>query len=475
MTDKPTLEQLWAQMRASEVSNWDGVSPRLYDQCAPSIRPRFKVPARSSVFTIGSCFARNIEENLGQLGYDLPMLKFDLPAEEKINSRAANIVNKYTPPAIYQEVKWCYDIAKRDGIVNWADCEAIAFEKDGMYYDTATHGRYPLSKERMLERRQHIFDVFKTMFQTDCVVITLGLTEVFRDVERDLYVSNALVAIGPLRRALGERLEFVDLDFETSLGFVRGALDLIWDMNPDARILITVSPVSAKATFSGDDIILASIRSKALLHTVITEVIRNEPRAGYFPGFERIMLTRSWDVFAPDLRHVSDFAVKGVVAQLVQTYFEVDATQRQDFEANIASAHDAEVIFNTNLVEGTAALEAEDFETAEACGQTALEQAIRNRDINNGELRALRIIDAAITARADWVARDVVLTRMIELRPHCVAWIKLAYNNYRLQRYDQLKSNIDMAKETLPDDHPSAAAQIEKLTEYWKNATGAAH
>lgn len=181
----------------------------------------------------------------------------------------------------------------------------------------------------MLERRQHIFDVFKTMFQTDCVVITLGLTEVFRDVERDLYVSNALVAIGPLRRALGERLEFVDLDFETSLGFVRGALDLIWDMNPDAKILITVSPVSAKATFSGDDVILASMRSKALLHTVITEVIRNEPRAGYFPGFERIMLTRSWDVFTPDLRHVSDFAVKGVVAQLVQTYFEVDATQRK--------------------------------------------------------------------------------------------------------------------------------------------------
>lgn len=105
MSDGQDLEALWSRMRASGISNWDDVRPRLSERCDPVIDARFKVPANSTVFTIGSCFARNIEENLAKLGFDLPMLALQLPSNEKANSRAASIVNKYTPPAIWQELK----------------------------------------------------------------------------------------------------------------------------------------------------------------------------------------------------------------------------------------------------------------------------------------------------------------------------------------------------------------------------------
>jgi hypothetical protein len=67
----------------------------------PAIYPRFSLAEARKIFTIGSCFARNIEEKLK--GYDVPTLNFKPPREE--HSRAAptpsstNIIRARCPSA----------------------------------------------------------------------------------------------------------------------------------------------------------------------------------------------------------------------------------------------------------------------------------------------------------------------------------------------------------------------------------------
>ena len=46
----------------------------------PEVRPRFTFEDGCRIFTIGSCFARNIEQHL--TGYDLPTLRFSAPKAE---------------------------------------------------------------------------------------------------------------------------------------------------------------------------------------------------------------------------------------------------------------------------------------------------------------------------------------------------------------------------------------------------------
>ena len=149
MSHSMDMKSAWAQMKSSAVSNWTDVRPRLFDACQPEVPTSFTVPADSTVFTIGSCFARNIEENLARLGYRLPMLDFDVPDQEKRNSRAAGLLNKYTPPAVWQELDWCARILRRDGVVTDADCADLYYEMDGLCHDAVMHDRFPLTKERM--------------------------------------------------------------------------------------------------------------------------------------------------------------------------------------------------------------------------------------------------------------------------------------------------------------------------------------
>ncbi|GAQ95136.1 hypothetical protein TAGGR_220 [Thermodesulfovibrio aggregans] len=51
----------------------------------PNINPKFKI-SRGKVFTIGSCFARHIEEILTTYeGFYLPTLKFKVPKERMVS------------------------------------------------------------------------------------------------------------------------------------------------------------------------------------------------------------------------------------------------------------------------------------------------------------------------------------------------------------------------------------------------------
>ena len=117
-----------ALRRKNSIGSWNGVGERLYPSPRPKLSPSFILPASPSVYTVGSCFARNVEEYLDLVGADVPTLGFSVPKFEWNGLRTNGILNKYTPAAIYEDLYWASQIVKRgDGFHN-GDAEKFLFQ-----------------------------------------------------------------------------------------------------------------------------------------------------------------------------------------------------------------------------------------------------------------------------------------------------------------------------------------------------------
>ncbi|MFM9859949.1 GSCFA domain-containing protein [Pseudoxanthobacter sp. M-2] len=330
-----------AALRLRDKSNanadWSDAGPRLAPQAWPAFTPRFVVPASGTVFTIGSCFARNIEEHVARLGFNVPTLAFAAPEAERVAGRGNAVLNKYTPAAIRQEFEWTRRVLEAGGTVTADDVASLAYTcNDGSQIDLQLGGFRPVTPERLLARRQELFDVFRHAFTADCVVLTLGLVEAWVDETSGLAIQQAPVQAA-FRRALS-RFTFRRLDFATCLADVQAAIDAVRALNPAATFLITTSPVPLDRTFTDEDVITATMYGKSVLRAVCGEIVAANEGVDYFPSYESVMLTRDWSVFQSDRRHVSDAFVGKIVQRLVDTYFrEAPAERRAAHAAYMAS------------------------------------------------------------------------------------------------------------------------------------------
>ncbi|WP_010138835.1 GSCFA domain-containing protein, partial [Oceanicola sp. S124] len=67
----------------------------------PEVRPGFSLGPGDSVFTIGSCFARNVEDALLARGLRVPTARFSAP-EGEAPGRPNRILNQYNPGTMLQ-------------------------------------------------------------------------------------------------------------------------------------------------------------------------------------------------------------------------------------------------------------------------------------------------------------------------------------------------------------------------------------
>ena len=394
--------------KANQTSKWAGVHDRILERCTPQVKEKFQVKPGSSVFTIGSCFARNMERHLSVLGYTIPMLDFSVPKVEWA-SVPQGILNKYTPPAIYQELAWVASILKRDGVVRKEDCDQFLYQVGELCIDNNLSGFVPVTIERFLARRQELFDCFKHAFSSDCVTITLGLIECWYDQKLEIYIQESPAKNLGLMKAVKDQVFFVRLTQTQCLEFVNKSLDLLKELNPDADILMTVSPVPLDATFTEEDVITANSHSKSVLRSTVGEIVAENPNIGYFPSYESIMLTRDWSVFEADLRHVTDEAIGQLVIDLSGSYFSTEnpevveaLKERLSLKAQKSNQYHRK----TQLVE--LALQKQDFDEAISLLEESLDVApeklksrvktrIANVCLLNNDLRLAEVwIDSAM-------------------------------------------------------------------------------
>jgi len=116
----------------------------------------------------------------------------------------------------------------------------------------------------------------------DLLIITLGLTEIWKSEKR-----NIVAASNPCKHYnLPEDFMFTTSNYEENIDNLNYVYDLLKQHNSKIKILITVSPISLLQTFRGDvDVITANCESKAILRTV-AGVFSNKEDIYYFPSYE---------------------------------------------------------------------------------------------------------------------------------------------------------------------------------------------
>jgi hypothetical protein len=85
---------------ANPVRLWpkrDGGPIRIEPICKPEYRPSFTLQPGSKIFTVGSCFARNVEKELDTRGFELPAWRI-LLTDPECQSFGPNMLNNYAAP-----------------------------------------------------------------------------------------------------------------------------------------------------------------------------------------------------------------------------------------------------------------------------------------------------------------------------------------------------------------------------------------
>jgi hypothetical protein len=302
-----------------KYSTWKEAKNRLTPEAWPEITPSFKINKNDKIFTIGSCFARNIEEHLEELGYNIPMTSFAVPKHEMGPTRRPNgILNKFSPACIFQELSWCEQIYSVGGKVSPNDIEHMLFEQnDGLVIDLHIGGYIPVTKERALRRRQEIYDVFSQAFSSQVVIVTLGLIEAWYDTKENLVIQRYPHDI--IQDADG-RFKFIRFNYGACYDQVQNTISLIRKHAPGCKFLITTSPIPLKQTFTDEDVIVANTYSKSVLRAVCGEIVEKNKLVDYFPSYENVMMTRGSDVYQEDLRQIKDTFIAQIANRLVEKY-----------------------------------------------------------------------------------------------------------------------------------------------------------
>lgn len=145
----------------------------------------------------------------------------------------------------------------------------------------------------------------------DIAIFTLGTNHVYILNETGEIVDNCQKRP---QRLFTER----QLSVAECTDYLAKAIDMLRELNPDVRVILTVSPIRyAKYGFHGSQL------SKATLLLATSELEQRYPdTVAYFPAYEIVNdELRDYRFYAPDMIHPSEQAVDYIYERFAETYF----------------------------------------------------------------------------------------------------------------------------------------------------------
>jgi hypothetical protein len=243
------------------------------------------------VIGVGSCFARYFVLWLAENGFNRGL---DSSPHNALVRYGASFEN---PAVIAQQFRWAFD--------EFAGEDALWIGKDKEVFEAN-------------EERRRL--VRTTLQQTDVLIVTLGLSEVWYDNRTGEPLWRALTRrhFDPSRHVF--RIE--------SMQDTKRHLEKIEEIRqrhvPNLKIVFTVSPVRLAATFRPVSAITANSASKAILRAALDEFLRERGKRlntelFYFPSYE-IVHDFFRDPFEEDNRHVCAYVASQVVHSFARYY-----------------------------------------------------------------------------------------------------------------------------------------------------------
>jgi hypothetical protein len=327
--DEISSERALRNLRGNKLSVWpDGRTSKgrlgPYTSCDSTATFRFS--RDDLIFTVGSCFAREIEKTLTALDFTLPTTRLQTPADERASAVPNEILNKYTTSAVVNELRWGLGLEAfpEDGFLP---------VRDGLVHDPHLNpSTPPVTIERAVQRRKKIHELVATLPSCRIVILTLGLVETWFDKKTELFLNGT-----PPRPAMTAEPDRFTLHRQ-SYADIRADLETIHQLltdhgHPNFKMLISVSPVPFKATFSGQDAIRANTYSKSVLRAAAEEFWASHDNVDYFPSYEMVTLSDRNNAYLDDQIHVNPSMVSRIMGFALSKYVEGFVAQSDDHGA----------------------------------------------------------------------------------------------------------------------------------------------
>jgi len=275
----------------------------------PKLLPKFKLSQEEKIFTIGSCFAREIEALLINSNFNVPVRGFTVPKEEFIHP-PPHLLNEYNVGTILQRI----ESVIQNFFYGDKGVEKVGEDK---YIDLFLHmHQEPVTLNRLLARRKEIDNLYAQLINCDSVIITMGLTECWYDVQDQCYLNKA--PSKKLATSNPERYQFHRMDVDDVLSRMARAIKLLNNISKK-KILLTVSPVALEATFMENNAVMANSYSKAALR-VVAELLKEQfDNIDYFPSYEIAMSAGLSGLWSDNL-HVNQDLVKNITSHMLNYY-----------------------------------------------------------------------------------------------------------------------------------------------------------
>ncbi len=284
----------------------------------PKIDPKFKLRRDDKFYAIGSCFARGLESALikHKIGVEsfAPEFAKLQPANKEVSG--LGFTNKYNTYSILNELRWALDPNAVFPL------KSIVQATETTWYDPHTTPTLEFAHlQETLERRSLMQTVTKRVENCRVIIITLGLAEVWRDVEADVFVNST--PLPSLFKTQPNRYEFHLTGFAENLANLKAIHTLLTEYgHPDFHIVVTVSPVPLMNTFSTMDIVVANTWAKSLLRAVAQEWAAEHANVDYFPSYEIVLSSDRAAVWERDLRHVQGAGAQHIMELFLRNYLE---------------------------------------------------------------------------------------------------------------------------------------------------------
>ena len=162
--------------------------------------------------------------------------------------------------------------------------------------------------------RQGAFDFLEKPLARDRVLLSL----------RNAVESSRLQREARRVRAEGGENRFVHM--RPNFAFLRDKMhQLIHAISthaPQAKIVVSVSPVPLQATVSADDVVMSSTLSKSQLRVVAVDARSSFDHVDYFPSYEMVMNSARAATWEEDEIHVKMSLVAQVTRSFVENWLE---------------------------------------------------------------------------------------------------------------------------------------------------------
>jgi hypothetical protein len=151
----------------------------------------------------------------------------------------------------------------------------------------------------------------------DVFVFTLGLTETWVHAsDGAAYPTCPGVVAGEFDPSLHRLLNLSVAEVASDM---KAAICLMRERNPQAKVILTVSPVPLMATAEDRHVLVSTVYSKSVLRVAAEMVTRELNDVAYFPAFEIITgIFNRGAYFAEDLRSVREEGVEHVMRLFFQ-------------------------------------------------------------------------------------------------------------------------------------------------------------